>query len=151
MVSNHFSKKTELVYAGTRYFTREETNYVDYLPYEYNGFGSFVSGWHPPHPSFFALKRCYEEGGFYNTDLKVAADFELMLRFFETCNFHSRRLNKILVGMSSGGYSSKWSSILRGASEIKESFRKNSQEAPKLYFVKRYGKKLVERKLSLWR
>ena len=50
LVSSHFSKKTELVYAGTRYFTREETNYVDYLPYEYNGF-AVVSGWHP-HPSF---------------------------------------------------------------------------------------------------
>ncbi len=43
--------------------------------------GLFESGWHPPHPSFFVRKSIYDKYGIFNTDFKIAADYELMLRF----------------------------------------------------------------------
>lgn len=140
---------TQMAYAGTRYFTDQKGNFVDYLPSEFGGIGSFQSGWHPPHPSFFVLRQCYEIGGLYDVNLRVAADFDLMLRFFETYCFSSKKIPEVLVGMSSGGYSSKPLSIARGMSEIKHSFKKNAQMAPFGYFAKRYMKKFIERKLGL--
>ena len=148
LVSDGFKDGTELLYAGTRYFTNESQSYVDYLPSEFYGYGSFVSGWHPPHPSFFVLKRCYLIGGDYDINLKVAADFDLMLRFFETLKFKSKKMDKVLVGMSPGGFSSKLSSIFKGMIEIRRSFLKNSQSVSAYYFLNRYSRKFFQRKLS---
>jgi glycosyltransferase involved in cell wall biosynthesis len=148
LVADGFKDDTELLYAGTRYFTNVSQSYVDYLPSEFSGYGSFVSGWHPPHPSFFVLKRCYVTGGGYDTNLKVAADFDLMLRFFETLKFRAKRMDKVLVGMSPGGFSSKLSSIFKGMLEIRRSFLKNSQSVSVYYFLNRYMRKFIQRKLS---
>ena len=148
LVADNFSDGTQLLYAGTRYFTNVSQSYVDYLPSEFSGYGSFRAGWHPPHPSFFVLKSCYATGGDYDTNLKVAADFDLMLRFFETLKFRAKRLDKVLVGMSPGGFSSQLSSILKGMLEIRRSFAKNTQSVSINYFLNRYTRKFVQRKLS---
>ena len=52
LVDKDFDVETDMIYGGTRYFTSGSSKYVDYLPSEYEGKGSFSSGWHPPHPSF---------------------------------------------------------------------------------------------------
>ena len=49
-------------------------------PYKKN---SFKTGWHPPHPSFFVRKEVYQKFGYFDEELSLAADFELMLRFIE--------------------------------------------------------------------
>lgn len=150
-VIEHFDEGVQIVYGGTRYFTQGDDKYVDYLPSEYFGAGSFSAGWCPPHPSFFVLRSCYEEGGVFDISLKVAADFDIMLRFFEFNMFRSVRMDKVVVGMSAGGYSSKLTSIYKGMNEIKTSFRKQGLKVPKGYFLKRYTRKFIERKMSLLR
>ena len=49
--------------------------------------GSFSKGWHPPHPSLFVKKSVYDSCGLFDTNLKIAADFEFMLRAFEKNDF----------------------------------------------------------------
>ena len=44
--------------------------------------GSFFKGWHPPHPSLFIKKSVYDRCGLFDTDFKIAADFEFMLRVY---------------------------------------------------------------------
>ena len=144
-----FDEEVDIVYAGTRYYiTSDQDRYVDYVPSLFPGSGAFKSGWHPPHPSFFTRKKCYIDGGLYDASFKVAADFDLMLRFFEVNKFKSHLHPFPLVGMSSGGYSSKLTSIIKGMSEIRSSFLKNNQFPGKFYFTKRYLKKFYERKLN---
>lgn len=41
----------------------------------------FRFGWMPAHPTFFTYKKNFEKCGLYRTDLKIAADFELLVRF----------------------------------------------------------------------
>jgi hypothetical protein len=36
----------------------------------------------PPHPSFYCKRELYEQYGLYKTDYKIAADYELLIRFF---------------------------------------------------------------------
>lgn len=43
--------------------------------------GYFKRGWHPAHPTFYCRRACYEKYGYFDLDLKVSADFDLMLRF----------------------------------------------------------------------
>jgi len=68
---------------------------------------SFFKGWHPPHPSFFAKKKLFEQYGYYDLSNGNAADVELMFRFLNTHNLKSEYLNKTLVKMRYGGASNK--------------------------------------------
>lgn len=45
--------------------------------------GKFKNGWMPPHPTFFVRKEIYGKFGAFNLNFKIAADYELMLRFLE--------------------------------------------------------------------
>lgn len=62
-------------------------------------------GWMPPHPTFFALKEVYEKVGLFNTTLRNAADYELMLRVLLKHEMDACYLPQILVKMRRGGYS----------------------------------------------
>ena len=44
--------------------------------------GLFALGWCPPHPTFFVRKSVYREYGGFDLNYRLAADVELMLRFF---------------------------------------------------------------------
>ena len=66
-------------------------------------FGSFLHGWMPPHPTFFVKKTCYQEYGLYNTSLKSAADYELMLRFIHKNKIKVEYFDNVIVKMRLGG------------------------------------------------
>ena len=67
--------------------------------------GSFFKGWMPSHPTFFVKKACYTNFGSYDTRLKSAADYELMLRFILKNNISISYLPKVVVKMRLGGVS----------------------------------------------
>jgi len=69
--------------------------------------GIFYTGWHPAHPTFFVKKSTYEKFGLYKTKFKLAADYELMLRFLEKNQLSSIYIPKVLVKMRCGGISNK--------------------------------------------
>ena len=65
----------------------------------------FYYGWMPPHPTFFVRKRIYEKYGHFDTRLKSAADYELMLRFLLKYSIQSQHIPHILIHMRNGGKS----------------------------------------------
>jgi lipopolysaccharide/colanic/teichoic acid biosynthesis glycosyltransferase len=67
----------------------------------------FLRGWMPPHPTFFVRRRVYEKYGFFNTEFKIAADYEIMLRFLYKHNVPSCYLPDVLVKMRTGGLSNR--------------------------------------------
>ena len=69
--------------------------------------GYFSFGWAPPHPTFYVKKQFYSKFGGFNLRYKIAADFELMLRFLEINKLKIKYLNKNLVHMRLGGISNK--------------------------------------------
>ena len=106
--------------------------------------GSFVKGWHPPHTSLFVKKSVYDRCGLFDADLKIAADFEFMIRIFEKNDLKISYLNETLVSMLVGGKSNTLRGLISGQKEIKMAFKKNNIYLPKFYFVRRYFKKLKE-------
>jgi len=62
-------------------------------------------GWMPPHPTFFARKEVYQKVGIFNTSLRNAADYELMLRVLLKHEIDASYLPQVLVKMRRGGYS----------------------------------------------
>ncbi len=73
--------------------------------------GKFKAGWHPPHPTFFVRRKIYEQYGYFNLDFKIAADYELMLRFLEKHGVSSCYIPRVLIKMRVGGISNR--NILR--------------------------------------
>ena len=67
--------------------------------------GAFRRGRHPAHPAFFVRRSVYDRVGGFNLDLKIAADYEFMLRVLEKHRLRSVYLPKVLVKMRMGGTS----------------------------------------------
>lgn len=65
----------------------------------------FYQGWMPPHPGFFVRRRLYDQYGVFNTALRSAADYEIMLRFLFKHEAKAAYVDKLLVKMRSGGVS----------------------------------------------
>ncbi len=59
----------------------------------------FAYGWMPAHPTFFVKKDIYEKYGVFITDLKIDADFYILIRFMF--------INKILL-IWSNEYTNGW-------------------------------------------
>lgn len=67
----------------------------------------FFKGWMPPHPAFFVKRNLYEKFGAFNTSLKSAADYELMLRFIHKEKIKLHYIPKFFVRMRTGGASNR--------------------------------------------
>jgi glycosyltransferase involved in cell wall biosynthesis len=107
-IAETFKKNPEAegVYADLVFVNRNDTNKImrtwesgEYQP------GDFLKGWMPPHPTFFVRKECYEKFGGFNTELKLSADYELMLRLIHKNNIRLAYLNETIVKMRMGGVS----------------------------------------------
>ena len=81
----------------------------------------FRFGFMPAHPSFFTYKSYFDEFGFYQTDYKIAADYELLVRFLYTHKLRYKYLHVDVMKMRTGGLST--SSLRNTILLIKEDFR----------------------------
>jgi glycosyltransferase involved in cell wall biosynthesis len=145
-VVDAFDSKTDIVYGNLFYVDQFDTNKI-VRKWKSSQFkkGSFSSGWHPPHPSFFVKKKMYENLGNFNINLKIAADFELMLRFMENKNSSSFFLNKYLVKMRLGGESNlSLRNVILGHKNFRESFKLNNIKPIPFYSFFRIISKLKQ-------
>ncbi len=65
----------------------------------------FYHGWMPPHPTFFATKKAYEDFGLFDLNMGTSADYELMLRFLLKNQLTTHYLDRTTVHMRMGGAS----------------------------------------------
>ncbi|KGE71129.1 glycosyltransferase family 2 protein [Spirochaeta lutea] len=97
---------SDVVYGDIEFVDPVHTNRVkrkwragEYKP------GSFVRGWMPPHPAFFAKKSIFLKYGSFRLDLGSSADYELMLRFLHVNKVPAVYLSRMCVKMRLGGAS----------------------------------------------
>jgi glycosyltransferase involved in cell wall biosynthesis len=76
-------------------------------------------GWMPPHPTFFVRRNIYEKCGLFNTALRSAADYELMLRVLLKYDTRVQYIPEVLVKMRVGGMSN---------ASLKNRFRANKED-----------------------
>lgn len=108
---------------------------------------SFKNGWHPPHPGFVVKKKCYDLYGLFNSSYKIASDFNLMYRFLEVNNVKATRVDRFITIQRGGGASMRFSGIIQGLKEIKQTFNENSIKLNLLtYMFKRYLSKIIQYK-----
>jgi len=67
-------------------------------------------GYMPPHPGVFVRKACFEKWGYYVPDrkeYKIAADYELLIRFFRVHQMRAKYSGLCTHIMRTGGVSTK--------------------------------------------
>lgn len=97
---------SDAVYGDLQYVNKEDINKVvrNWKSGIYKE-GLFLKGWMPPHPTFFVKAHCYKKHGHFNTVLKSAADYELMLRLIHKYKCTVSYIPHVLVKMRVGGKS----------------------------------------------
>lgn len=102
-------------------------------------------GFMPAHPTFYVKRRCYEQYGLYKTNYRVAADFELLLRFIYIQGINIRYLPSVKVIMRMGGIStSGLSSHIKIIQNHLKAFKENHIKSNIFLLSIRYLYKLTE-------
>jgi glycosyltransferase involved in cell wall biosynthesis len=102
----------------------------DYRP------GLFVSGWVPPHPTFFVRKHVYEHFGGFDLSYRIAADWELLARLIEVKRIKTRYLAEVLVHMRLGGVTNRsWSNVWKQNKEIWQAMKAHGMKTSLPSFV----------------
>lgn len=105
----------------------------------------FKKGIMPAHPTFFTYRENFEKYGYYKTDYKITADFELLVRFLYKNQLSSYYLPISLMKMRTGGVSTKsWMSNVIINQEDLRACRENGLKTNYLWLYSRYFKKLLE-------
>jgi glycosyltransferase len=93
--------------------------------------GAFRWGWAPPHPTFYARRQVYLEHGEYRPELRIAADYDLMLRCLYVNQVAAVSLPDFRVKMTAGGASNgSLKGIRRGIDEVRRSWGLYGLSAP---------------------
>jgi glycosyltransferase involved in cell wall biosynthesis len=102
----------------------------------------FAWGWMPPHPTCFLNRSVYERYGHFKTDYRIAADYEILIRFMAKYKITYSHIPKVLVKMRTGGlstrnFNSNWilnQEIVRGCAE--NGIQTNMLKVCSKYFTK---------------
>ncbi len=98
-------------------------------------------GWMPPHPTFFVKKRVYDKLGGFNLKHKIAADYDLMLRFLGKYKISTAYIPEVLVKMRWGGASNRsLANIIQKSKEDYIALKDNNIGGLRSLFFKNFRK-----------
>jgi glycosyltransferase involved in cell wall biosynthesis len=104
----------------------------------------FAYGWMPAHPTFFIKREMYEKYGYFKTDYKIAADYELLARFLGKFKISYFYYKSPIVKMRTGGVSTnnlKSNYILN--KEILRACKENAIYTNWVMILSKYPKKIL--------
>jgi hypothetical protein len=107
--------------------------------------GRLAYGWMPAHPSLFLRRELFERYGGFKTDYQIAADYELVVRFFYRFRIQAVYVPEVWVKMRLGGISNRnlFSNYIL-SKEIVRACRENGIQTNLLKVSLKYPLKLME-------
>lgn len=141
--ANLFSEKqTDSIYGDLQYVAKEDTNKI--IRYWKSGeftFSKLKKGWMPPHPTFFVKKEIYNQFGNFDTSFRIAADYDIILRFLGSNKISTAYLPQVMIKMRVGGESNKsLKNILKKMKEDVKALKKNNMGGVHTVFLKNITK-----------
>lgn len=136
----------DAIYADVQYVVGHDINkIVRYYSSSSWNVSRLKYGFLPAHPTFYVKRHLYSELGMYKTDYKIAADFDLILRFFTKKKIKFVYIKKPLVTMLRGGISTRniRSKYIAGK-ETLQSCRENGIKSNWLFMFYRFFVKSIE-------
>jgi len=103
----------------------------------------FAYGWMPAHPTFFVRREVYEKYGRFRTDLKIAADFDILIRFLYTHSISYHYMKEVIIKMRLGGVSTSFNSIWINNLEVLKVCRDNGIKTNIFKILSKYPSKVL--------
>lgn len=104
-----------------------------------------AAGCMPPHPTLYVKRRVFDQHGLFQTDYRIAADFEFVARLFGKAKVPYRYIPRVLVRMRLGGVStSGLRSTLILNREILRACRENGISTNLVRIYMKYGTKVLQ-------
>lgn len=114
------------VYGDLIYVSKDQPDHVvrDWQAGEYSA-AKLRRGWMPPHPTLYARRSVFESVGLFDTSLRIAADYDWMLRLL-LAGHRVAYIPHVQVRMRTGGASNRnLDNILRKSAEDFTVLRRN--------------------------
>ena len=147
-VANNFrdNNNLDILIADVAFKNKLDDNkYIRYYPSKTFRPWMLRFGYSPPHLSSFFSRNVKNSIGLYNTDFKIAGDFEYFVRCFLKNKLKYKKLNKCFVYMSLGGVSNRnIKSYLISSNEINKALKKNSFYSNIILTFVRFPLKLIQ-------
>jgi len=145
-------KETDSVYSDLEYVYKNDPDKI--LRYwksgEFNP-GSLNKGWMPPHPTFCVKKNIYDKFGMFDTSFRIAADYEIILRFLAKQKISTTYLPEVTIKMRAGGASNKnIASVIRKSREDYRALKINAVPFPLMALFFKNARKINQFVLSNW-
>jgi glycosyltransferase involved in cell wall biosynthesis len=98
----------DAVYGDLVYVRKEDTDAVvrwwtagEFSP------AALARGWMPPHPTVYVRRDVYRRLGVFDTSLRIAADYDFMLRMLASGTVRTAYIPEVMVRMRVGGASNR--------------------------------------------
>ncbi len=118
-----------MIYIWEMLFFFSHRNYYKikrYFTASHKKIKNLINGDMPPHPASFIKKKVYRKYGLYDTNYKIASDYEYFFRVLYIKKQKYKLLNKEIVRMRSGGASDQnIKSYIKTTTEIINSLNKH--------------------------
>jgi glycosyltransferase len=143
LIAEAFSRfNVDAVYGDLVYVDQEDTNRI----IRFWRAGKFsrrraLTGWMPPHPTFYVKREVYEKYGGFNTTFRISSDYESILRFLVRFRITTFYIPLILVRMRVGGESNKsLKNVIRKSREDLRAMHTNGLISVVAIFIKNASK-----------
>ncbi|UCS93975.1 glycosyltransferase [Echinicola marina] len=152
IVEGFSSTDVQAVFADIRFVSPENLEKtVRYYSSKDFQVSSFKRGIMPAHPTFFTFRENFEKYGYYMKDFRIAADFELLLRFLYRHQLSFKYIPIDLMKMRTGGLSTQYlRNNIRINREDMRACRMNGLSTNYINLYSRYFKKVWEFLPSIW-
>jgi len=135
-------QQTDSIYGDLQYVAKEDTSKI--IRYWKSGkftFSKLKKGWMPPHPTFFIKKEIYNKFGMFDTNFRIAADYDIILRFLGKYKITTTYLPEVMIKMRVGGESNKSiKNIIKKMHEDVKALKKNKMGNWYTVFMKNISK-----------
>lgn len=146
IVEGFKDNSVDAVFGDAQFVDRVNTSkIVRYYSSKHFNPKKFKFGYMPAHPSFYAKRELFGKYGYYEIDYKIAADFELLIRFLLINKISCRYIEFPLISMRTGGVSNKSiSSKLLLNKEIVRACKQNGIKTNYFLIYSKYLRKIFE-------
>lgn len=147
MVSEVFNDPTiDACYSDLVYVDRYRPNrIIRYWKSNEVSYRNLSKGWVPPHPTFFVRRSVYEQYGMFDLNYKIAADYEIMMRFIAMYKIKCKYMPKVTIKMRMGGTTNKSiTNIFKQNVEIYSAAKKNDVHLSKLFILHKLREKMSQ-------
>lgn len=130
------------VYADLDYVDKNNTDKIirHWDSGQFNPF-KLQLGWMPAHPTFYMTKALYEKLGVFSLEFPIAADYDSVLRYFNSDQLKPAYLPQVVIKMRVGGASNNsLQNIKRKVKEEVTIMRRNGLFFPLALVMKRLTK-----------